>query len=160
MDTWLSHSPCTAFWVFHFRRVDQPVYGFERMDIQPATITRIIVSTGGLKLDSWRSDIGRDDSDGADGWAHGFEGDCGWSTLGHPELCDQCISALGDDSCWDIFNDDICFLGISNNNKSMENEEVMMADLLGTAWWSVICVMIGIGFGIYIYPWLKNRLGR
>ena len=50
-------------------------------------------------------------------------------------------------------------MGLPNNDKSMEDEE-MMADFLGTTWWSVICVMVGIGVGIYVYPWLKNRLGK
>lgn len=130
------------------------------MGIQPATITRIIFSIGGPKLDSWSSDYWRDDSDGADEWTHGFEGDCGWSSLGHPELCDQCIPSFSDDPSWDILNSSLCYMGLPNNNKSVEDEEVMMADLLGTAWWSVICVMIGMGLGIYLYPWLKNRLGK
>jgi hypothetical protein len=51
-------------------------------------------------------------------------------------------------------------VGISDNSKSMENEEVMMADLLGITWWSVVCVTVGIAFGIFIYPWLKQRMTR
>ena len=101
----------------------------------------------------------RNDSNGADEWTHGLEGDCGWSRLNHPELCDQCMASLGDDPSWDILNDSLCIVGVQNHYESMEGE-IVLSDLLGTAWVSVICVVIGIACGIYLYPWLKNRMGR
>ena len=102
---------------------------------------------------------GRNDSDGADEWAHGPTW-CIWrDRLNHPELCDQCMASLGDDPSWDSFNDSLCYMGTSNHYKSMEGE-IVLSEILGTAWWSVICVVIGIACGIYLYPWLKNRMGR
>ena len=42
---------------------------------------------------------------------------------------------------------------------SMESEE-MMSDLLGTMWWSVLCVIAGMVLGTYLRPWIMEKLGK
>ena len=54
-------------------------------------------------------------------------------------------------------------MGIQNNSKSVENEIMMMgtmSEMMGTAWWSVICVMCGFGAGLWLKSWSMNKLGR
>ena len=31
-----------------------------------------------------------------------------------------------------------------------------MADLLGTAWWTVICLLVGVAAGVYLFPSIKG----
>lgn len=36
----------------------------------------------------------------------------------------------------------------------------MMADLLGTVWWSILCVFAGFGSGIFMADRVKSLLSR
>ena len=114
--------------------------------------------TGGLELDGRLIDIGWHDWDGPDKGTHWPDGDCGWLLLDHPELCDQCVRSLGVVTSGHSVDSFVCTLGVSNNCQSMET--TMMDQLLGTTWWSLLCVLSGIGLGVYLRPWIMSKLGK
>jgi hypothetical protein len=118
----------------------------------------MLYSIGGIELDGWYGDYRRDYCNGADGWTHGYEGDCSWYLSGYIELCDCCLLTLDNDPSRDNDYDSISSMVLLNDIKSMENTE--MSELLGTAWWTLLCLIVGCGAGIYIYPWLKNRFNK
>ena len=35
-----------------------------------------------------------------------------------------------------------------------------MADLLGTTWWSVVCLVVGVAAGIYLFPTIKSWITK
>ena len=51
-------------------------------------------------------------------------------------------------------------MGLQIDNKSME-EMIMLAtisDLLGTTWWTILCFTAGVVVGIWIKPWIMNKI--
>jgi len=133
--------------------------GARIVDIQPTTNRRQPWGCFGCtELDSRSIDTWWDGEHGLDPVAHGIGSDCGWMLLDHPELCDQCIRSLCDFTGRHCDHDSVSHMGIPNNCQSMETE--MMEQFLGTTWWSILCVMSGIAMGIYLRPWIMDKLGR
>lgn len=97
-----------------------------------------------------------------DEWTHGLSGDCFWRDAGHPELCSECLRGMGiNTSSSDIYGC-LCCMGIPDNYKSVEvqKEVGMVSSILGTVWFCLVCVMVGFMSGVYLYPWVKDRLSR
>ena len=114
----------------------------------------MLYGSGGFKLGGGNFDNWRDTGDGSYEGAH-LAANCNWNRLGHPELCDSCLLSIGITADWNISGDYLGYLGIQVDNENMEIEE--MSELLGTAWWSILCVIVGVGLGVYIFPRLKDR---
>ena len=135
------------------------IYGYRIVGIQPTTNRwQPRCCIGGIELDRWSIDSRGNGEHGTDPIAHGIGSDCGWMLLDHPELCDQCIQSLCDFTSWHCSNDSVSYMGLQNNYESMETK--MMDQLLGTAWWSIMCIVSGFAMGIYLRPWIMNKLGR
>ena len=83
--------------------------------------------------------------------------------VGDFELCNDCLCLMGTDpSSDDIFNYLYC-MGIPDGYETLEakkSEVGMLSDILGTVWFCVICMGVGCVLGVYLYPWLRDRLGR
>jgi hypothetical protein len=118
----------------------------------------MLYSAGCLKLGGWAIDPWRDYFDGDNTGSH-MATDCYWYSVGHPELCDSCLYEIGITPDWDNAHVGVLSMGVQDNIKNME-EEIMISDLLGTTWWSVICIMTGAVLGIYLRPWLMSKLGK
>ena len=84
---------------------------------------------------------------------------CGWLLLDHPELCYICLQSLGLGSRGDCVDAGVSYLGVLNNCESVESE-IMMSDILGTTWWSALVFLVGAGCGMYLRPWIMDKLGR
>lgn len=117
----------------------------------------MLYSIGGIELDGEHSDIGRDSCDGNNEGSH-MATNCYWYNAGHPELCDWCLLSIGITSDWHIPSGNSDYIRVQDNKESMEIQD--MSELLGTAWWTLLCLVVGCGAGIYIYPWLKNRFNK
>ena len=120
-----------------------------------------IVSSGGLKLDRRTVNTGRDSRHDVKQGSYWHPGDCSWSDLGHPELCDRCLLSSGLITDWNRLDDHISSMGIPYDYYSMENTEVIgvtMSDFLGTIWWSILCVAAGIAAGMWLKTWIMNKI--
>ena len=138
---------------------DQPAIGLRIVDIEPTNTKDSKHSVGGLELDGWAVDNWWDDFYGVDQRDCGMASCIGWDMSGYPLLCDSCIRSVGLNPGWDSNINNVSGLGVLNNCKSMETE-TMMADLLGTAWWSILCVSVGFGFGLWSKSWIMQKLGK
>lgn len=138
---------------------DQPDSGLRNVDIQPTNTRDPEHTTGSIELDSRAVDNWWDDFYGVDQRDCGMESCSGWDMSGYPLLCDRCLRCFGLDPGWNSNINYVSGLGVLNNCKSMETE-TMMADLLGTAWWSVLCVAVGFGFGLWSKSWIMQKLGK
>jgi len=135
------------------------IYGYRIVGIQPTTNRwQPRCCIGGIELDRWSIDSRGNGEYGIDPVAHGDSCDLWWLLLDTTEPCDSCVRSLCDFTSWHCDHHSVSYMGIQNNCQSMENE--MMEDLLGTAWWSILCVVCGFAMGIYLRPWIMNKLGR
>lgn len=127
------------------------------MDAPATQPYRMYSSTGRTELDGGVGNLGRDSSASINEWTH-LETDCYWHSVGHSELCNGCLLSVGITPDWHNTEYSISYMGLQNDNEIMEVEQV--SDLLGTFWWSIVCVAAGFAAGIYLFPWLKNRFTR
>ena len=157
-DIRLSHSlDGPTCWVLN-RRAVQPIYGCWRLGTNATTNRAMLNSIGRTKLGGWAIDTERDCLNGNNAGAH-LATDCYWYSIGYPELCYSCLYKIGITPDWDNANAGMLSMGVQNNIKNIE-EEIMMSDLLGTMWWSVLCVIAGMVLGTYLRPWIMEKLGK
>ena len=121
-----------------------------------------IERVGGSKLDGGTFDNRRSDWDGAWIKSSWDESDHDWCALGYPELCDSCLCSFSLATDWDHPQYHLSHMGLLNNTTSMENEIMIgnISDLLGTTWWTVLCLAAGIAAGMYFKTWIMSRLKR
>ena len=137
----------------------RPIYGYRIVDIQPTTNRwQPWCCTGSIELDSWSIDSWGDGEHGIDPVAHGDSCDLWWLLLDTTEPCDSCVRSLCDFTSVHSDHDSVCCMGIQNNCQSMENK--VMEQFLGTTWWSILCVISGVAMGIYLRPWIMDKLGK
>ena len=118
-----------------------------------------IERVGGPKLHGGTFDNRRSDWDGAWIKSSWDASDHDWCHLGYPQLCDSCLRAYGLDTDWDSPQYHLSHLGLQNNNNSMENE-VMISDLLGTTWWSLLVFAAGMAAGMYFKTWILSAIKK
>lgn len=86
-----------------------------------------------------------------------------WDRSSDFELCNECLCLMGTDPSSDDIYDYLYCMGVPDGYETLEakkSEVGMLSDILGTVWFCVICMGIGCVFGVYLYPWLRDRLGR
>lgn len=133
---------------------DRPVYGAELMGTSHTTIRRV----GGPELDRWAADTRGSGFDGVNEGPH-LATYCNWHRLGHPELCDECLFTLGIYPIDPMSEHSLSYMGVQTNKENVE--ELMLAtisDILGTTWWSILCLVAGIAVGVWIKPWIMGKL--
>ena len=114
---------------------------------------------GDTKLDGGDMHTRWDGQRSADSIAHGIGSDCRWMLLDHPELCDSCMGEICHFASEYCTYDSFYSMGIPNNCESME-KTIMMDQFLGTGLWSLLCVMCGAALGVYVRPWIMNKLKK
>ena len=110
-------------------------------------------------MDGRLSDIRWDSFDGEYEGKHGYAGDCFWSRLNHPELCDSCLREFNLDTSGNSNNDSVSISGVRYSCQSMEGE-ITMESFLGTIWFVCLVGCLAFGAGMWMKDFIMDKLGR